>query len=346
MIDPAPQDLGAVLDPQWLTTALARGYPGTVVERVNPGEVISRVSTNARFHIEGQLPDDLYPYLCVKGYFSETGRPFGFLGEIEGSFYRDLAPSTGVRTLRSVYADVNPTTHHGLFITEDVVQQGGVFLDALSDYSTDQLAASLTELAKLHSSTWKRTELRSARWLDSRAAGYMQVRGVPDILANFDTEIGAGVPEGVRDAQRVYDAFGKLIDKTIDVDEWCVMHGDAHVGNLFLDGDGRPCFLDWQLVVRGPWYLDVGYHLCSALPIEVRRANERDLVRHYLSELAARGAPAPSETEAWEGIRLGIMYGFYLWAITAKVDPAITTELNTRLGTAADDHGSLEAALR
>jgi len=96
-------------------------------------------------------------------------------------------------------------------------------------------------------------------------------------------------------------------------------------------------------VQRGPWYLDVGYHIASALPVEVRRKSERDLVRHYLERLSAGGVEPPSEDEAMTVIPRGILHGFFLWGITMKVEPAITTELLTRLGTAAADHDAFAA---
>ena len=43
------------------------------------------------------------------------------------------------------------------------------------------------------------------------------------------------------------------------------------------------------------------------------------------------------------GLRQGIVHGFFLWSITLRVDPAITTVLLTRLGTAAADHDALVA---
>jgi hypothetical protein len=72
--------------------------------------------------------------------------------------------------------------------------------------------------------------------------------------------------------------------------------------------------------------------------VEDRRRVEHDLVRHYLDRVAATGGAPPGEAEAWLGIRRGILHGFFLWGITLKVDPSITTELLTRLGTAAADH--------
>jgi len=39
--------------------------------------------------------------------------------------------------------------------------------------------------------------------------------------------------------------------------------------------------------------------LGAVLDAEERRANERDLLRHYLSELTARGVEAPNWDDAW-----------------------------------------------
>jgi len=82
-------------------------------------------------------------------------------------------------------------------------------------------------------------------------------------------------------------------------------------GTSILDRSGRPSFVDWQLVQRGPWYLDVGYHIASALTIEDRRRSERDLVAHYLDRLAAGGVEVPPWNDAWLGVRRGFIYGFF-----------------------------------
>jgi Phosphotransferase enzyme family len=340
-----PETLELMLSPEWLSEALAPRFPGVVVTAVTPGPVISRVSTNARFHIEcaGGVPEGLSPDLCGKGYFTEVGRAFRHVGEPEAMFYREAAAATGMRTLRSVYADVDPETRHGVVITEDVVARGATFLDALSDYTVDQAADSLSELAKLHATTWEAPAFAAAPWLASRLESYLQLRGVEDVRGNFDGPIGARVPEPVRDAQRLVDALHALAPIVADSSPWSVIHGDAHVGNVYLDAAGQPSFVDWQMVQRGPWYLDVGYHLASALTVEDRRRAEDDLVRHYLDRLAAAGVDAPSWDDAWAGVRRGMVYGFFLWGITLKVDTAITSTLLERLGTATADHAALSS---
>jgi len=190
-----PATLDEVLSLEWLTAALSPRFPGIAVTRVTRGPVVSRLSTNARFTIEcaGGLPEGLVSTLCAKGYFTDKGRPVSFLGAREVNFYRDVAEATGVRTLRSVYADEDPQTRHNVVITEDVIASGGVFLDALSPYTPDQTAESLTQYAKLHGATWGKSRWAKAAWLDWPHAANRGFRGVDDIRVNFDGPIGAGV---------------------------------------------------------------------------------------------------------------------------------------------------------
>lgn len=336
---PVPSTLVHLLSPGWLNSALGVRYPGLRITQVTPGPVISRMSTNARFQIEGEVPTGLPSNLCAKGYFSDTGCwPARHAGVYEVSFYRELAEATGIRTLRSVYAEVDPDSRHGVVITADVVAQGATFLDATSEYTPALAAESLSQLAKLHAATWGDPAVGAADWLAPRLAGHLTHRGLPEISANFESEIGAGVPAEVRDADRLVKAYRSVAAQTLDASPWSVIHGDAHVGNLYRDAEGRPSFVDWQVVQRGPWYLDVGYHLASALTVEDRRRTENDLLRHYLDELRTAGVEAPPWDDVWPGVRLGILHGFYLWGITMMVKPAMIAVLLQRLGTAAADH--------
>ena len=339
-----PATIEALLDPDWLTAALGMRFPGVHVVGVTRGPVVERLSTNARFRIEceGSLPAGLVPTLCAKGYFSELGRPIAHIGEAEAGFYRDLAALSGVHTLRSVYADVHPETRHGVVITEDVIEAGGVFLDALSPYTPDQVAESLVELARLHASTWGDVGRASVPWLAPRLRTYFEQRGEKEIRKNFEGPPGRDVPDDVRVPARLLDAFRTLAAREPG-HGWAVIHGDAHVGNLFLDAGGRPGLVDWQIVQYGHWSTDVGYHIASALDPEPRRAHERDLLTQYLDALAGFGVEPPGFDDAWTDYRRGVAYGLFMWAITLYVQPDIIETLVRRLGIAAHDLDSYGA---
>ena len=307
--------------------------------KISVGPVDERVSTNVPIFVD--LVDGSRRNLWIKGYFSALGRRFRHAGIPEAMFYRELSGWVGIRTLQPVYAEVDPDTLANIVVTEDVAHGGAKFLSALSPYTVDQAAESLEQLAHLHAATWMHT-VGSSGWLAPRLFSYTVARGVADIRTNFESTIGVGVPESVRDADRLYSAYEAVASDAAKATPWAVIHGDPHIGNLFLNATGRPTFLDWQLVQRGPWYLDVGYHLASSLSVEQRRQAEEELVEHYLDHLAGSGIERPAHDVIWKGLRRGFLHGFYLWAITLKVDPAITATLLERMGTAVDDHAAFE----
>jgi hypothetical protein len=352
---PVPEELDQALSPEWLTAALGQRFDGVEILSVTTGPVVDRISTNARFVIEcaGGLPDGLPAGLCVKGYFNNIGRTARQIGAPEAYFYRKIAGQTGVRTLHSVYADIDPATHHGVIITEDVVPQGATFLDGNSPYTLAHAAQSLTELARLHAATWAKPVYADAEWLSPRLGRSLEVWGAEKtteiITANFDGPNGAQTPHEIRDAYRLLDAYRRLIARSateVATRSWCVIHGDAHVGNLFLDSGGNPSLVDWQLVQRGRWYLDVGYHIASTLTVTERRSAERDLLAHYLDALSSHGVDAPPWDTAWREIASGMLHGFFLWGITTKQPPAVIATLLHRLGTAVADHDAMSDSRR
>ncbi|HET9078052.1 MAG TPA: phosphotransferase [Acidimicrobiales bacterium] len=338
-----PETLEELLTPGWLTAALAPKYPGVVVTAVAPGAVMTRVSTNALFAIEceGGLPPGLPAGLCAKGYFSDTGNwAYRRAGEAEAAFYRDMAGSTGVATLRSVYADVDGGTGHGVVITEDLGAAGGVFVDPAVAHTPTEVAETLEMYAVLHGRSWGRPGGRAAPWLVPRIAATTGGRTAEDIQAQFDGPVGTQVPAGARDGAGLLGAYRRLPAISEEATAWCLLHGDAHLGNLYRSASGRFGLLDWQLVQPGMWGIDVGYHVASSLSPGDRRRCEHDLLAHYLDRRSAEGVPVPGWAEVWAGYRAGVVYGTFLWSITQKVRPEITAVLLGRLGTAADDQGA------
>ena len=95
-----------------------------------------------------------------------------------------------------------------------------------------------------------------------------------------------------------------------------LIHGDAHVGNLFFDGP-EVGFLDWQVVQRGQGMRDVGYFLANSLAVETRREHDEALIRVYLAALAEAGVPPVPFSVAWEQYRLHALYAWIAAVVTA-----------------------------
>jgi len=125
----------------------------------------------------------------------------------------------------------------------------------------------------------------------------------------------------------------------------CVVHGDAHSGNAYVEPDGHVGFVDWQTVAVGPWVHDVNYFLVSALDVPDRRAHERDLLGYYLKTLATFGVSAPGLDEAWSDYRRATVHGFLGWLCNLdRWQPAeVNTATYARFGMAMIDHETYAA---
>ena len=328
--DPLPLDPAVVLDPGWLAEALdvvGDGDRIVAVEQVGSSRTIAE---KVRFvvTVEGAGGTRHHP-LCAKAHFNDGIN--SLLGEAH--FYRDLRPHLAVRAPRAYYTGIDETANRGLIVMDDVVALGGRFLDAHEPYSVATCRDALAQLAVLHASTWG-DERWDVEWLAPRIeqmASFFPTDMLQDLL---DDGRGPDLPAYLRDAPTLQAAMRR----TAEVAPTCVLHGDTHSGNAYLDAQGKVCWLDWQITQRGHWSIDVSYHLGTVLDIETRRANEADLLRHYLEELGSHGVDAPSFEEAWDSYTVGFTWGYFLWVITRISSRAVVLLHIPRLGAALADH--------
>jgi aminoglycoside phosphotransferase (APT) family kinase protein len=86
-----------------------------------------------------------------------------------------------------------------------------------------------------------------------------------------------------------------------------VIHGDTHIGNLFVDG-GRVGFLDWGIINVNTPMREVSYFLTMAMNPDERRGSERDLLRQYLDVRRALGGTEIGWDDAWLAHRVHAAY--------------------------------------
>ena len=278
--------------------------------------------------------------LCAKGFFNPAKRRGG--GEAtEAIFYSAIGPTLDVRMPPCVYAGVDETTGHGLVLMQDLVAAGATFLDGRSSYSCEQAAASLDQLAELHATTWGVLADDVPPALIARLPKLAALVDPARLQTLLDDGRAADLPERVRDAARVLDAIAALAS-TAEAGPACIVHGDLHTGNLYELADGSPGLIDWQVVQRGNWALDVAYHLAAVLDPDEAARSERSLLDHYRGGLAARGVEPPSPDDAWRAYRAHVAYGFFMWGITRQAERSVIEHLTTRLGEAVARHTSFD----
>ena len=338
-----PEELTA----EWLSSALGRTVSDLTVDRIVWG-------TATKVLVDATYADDPGPQgpprtLCIKGGFQESVRAYGMAAAyaIEAKFYERLAPAIELRLPSCWYAGIDEPAEQGIIVLDDLSAEGGTFGDPTAPWSADQVAAGLEQLAVLHGPTWDKSTDPHVSWLEVGAAA---VRGVAPALlsaehwdSHFSLEGIPSLPSSLQDRDRVTHGMRRLWELD-DAAVHCATHGDAHVGNTFIDTAGRPGFLDWQTPCMAPAFYDAAYFITGALAPEIRRASEGDLIRHYLTALSAAGGPELGYDEAWIDYRRHAFHGFF-WAVTPPVMQPVerVAAMGARHTTAIEDLDSYEA---
>lgn len=328
--DPVPDEVSVLLDPEWLTRALdlVGGDDRVIgVERTDGSRTVAE-KVHFTVTIDGPAGARSHP-LVAKGHF---GDGFNSLAT-EAHAYRDLLPHLGGRTPLAHHAGVDDDGGRGLIVMDDVVALGGRILEARSPYPVETCRQSLSQLAVLHAGTWGDSRW-DVPWLAPRVAGMATMFPAERLQSLLDDGRGPDLPPALRDAEALQAAMALTAELPIT----CVLHGDTHSGNAYLDADGRACWFDWQITQRGCWAVDVAYHLGTVLDVDVRRAHERELLGIYLDELRRHGVDAPAFDDAWDLYTLGFTWGYFLWTITTISSREVVLLHVPRLGAALDDH--------
>jgi aminoglycoside phosphotransferase (APT) family kinase protein len=335
---PVPRTLEAALDPRWLESVLASVSGGATIEAVRQVELIKTVATKVRFEVDfaGEAGTQGF---CMKGLLDvdELTARGGATCVLEADFYSHVAPTVAVRVPDCVAAVVDREAQQAVIVMRDLIAEGAHFCSALEEFTPDQAVQSLGQLAALHAGS---ASFDDADWIRPRVEDLAAMTYVtPEMLQELmNGPRGDGLPADVLDAGRLIAAM-KALAASNGTRPQFMIHGDAHAGNNFRTPDGQG-LIDWQLLQRGGWALDVAYHLNAVLPVAVAAAEERRLMGEYLAMMRGHGFEMPGEEEAWREYREAVIYGYYLWAITRRVDPPIINAFFNRLANATMRLGS------
>lgn len=335
----------------WVSAALRTRYPGVIVTEIDPLETIHgtatkmliRLSYDASTRLDA-LPDRLW----VKGGFAAHREYVGALGIYAGEvrFFNAIAPLYDLTRPASYFGVAQSAPVQGIVALEDLRVRHVAFARSTNPLSVDLVRSGLDSLAALHGQSWaddrprrlgvelvmsSATEPIWTDWFEALPKYFSAARG-------FSAPVVLHKPERLRAAFEAYRAKAQR-------EAMCVIHGDAHIGNAYVERDGRVGFVDWQTVALGHWAHDVNYFLVSALDVPDRRAYERDLLGYYLNALARFGVPACPIDEAWEQYRRATVYGFLCWLCNSDTwqPPEVNTATYARFGTAMLDHDTYTA---
>ncbi len=295
------------IDAEWLQSVIRDVHPEVVVAGVEIVERHHLTNAHARLRVEYATAAGAPPELFVKLPPNDARREAILatrMGPREVDFYRALAPRLDLR-VPTLHGGAHDSDGRFALVLEDLTTSGAQVSDGTWGMPPDAVAGALVELAAMH-----------ARYFDSARrtaeAAWVPVLGPGGDYGKVMLRFGI---DNHRD--RLTDAFERVADAYIGHTAalqalWqegppTVIHGDPHLGNLFLDGE-RMGFLDWGIVNAGNPMRDVSYLITMGMDVEDRRARERDLIATYREALAALGGPDLDADEAWRAHRLQSAY--------------------------------------
>lgn len=356
-----PTAVGEV-DEALLTRMISDARPGVEVTRAELVDQVPGASTKLWFRLAyndvGQA-QGLAASVVLKGGFEAHSRSMAFMHESEARFYAEVAPITPMTTPACYFAGVDRHAGQSIVVLEDLGRKAVTFCRAHQPLSYPQLARFLDAQARYHAHWWDSPQLADGGEFDwilpqlrNLAEGGYRSRVLqpelwaPETWSRFlALPRCAAIPRALHDAARLRQALMNLGERQA-VMPVTLSHGDTHLGNLYIDREGQPGFLDAQ-IRRSTWTQDVAYHMVAALDIEDRRRWERALLAHYLGRLEAYGVRAPAFDEAWLAYRCEIAYGLFVWMLNdnAFQTETVNTYVAARFGAAATDHDSLALLL-
>lgn len=356
MSQPAHFPLPVAFDeitPEWLTAALRIRQPGATARGVEIVDMVRGTTTKIRLRLD--LDDTAraagIPELVIlKGGFEPHSREVGmnqmFRREVRA--YRDVFPEIPLPVPACYFVDYDADRKQGIVIMEDLVERGVTFCNALRPQTHEQVARRLTALARFHARSWNTPELApGGKWsdivdfFDTMRSFFEHYAGSDNWQRFVDSPRGAASSVRFHDPAWLLDSWDRVTRFAHSLPH-CILHGDIHLGNLYIEADGTPGFFD-SIVSRGPGMLEVSYHVSASLDTADRKRWEGSLVQHYLDELRAHGVDAPSFDEAMHQYAVFLLYGYFIWMTTEanrQTEPVNTANVS-RVSTAMLDHDFL-----
>jgi aminoglycoside/choline kinase family phosphotransferase len=251
--------------------------------------------------------------------------------ELETRFYQDIAPLLPDMGIPACYlAALSDDAKQFTLVLEDLSNDLRA-ADVLSPSTVDECSRALAELAKFQAPLWNSSAVSAHSWIADPTRTLAVFDTMPAGLQPFLTRFGDQLdPTHVRLFERAIPRAGEWVRS------WkaptVVQHGDFRSDNIMFSTNPahqRVAVIDFQTVRLGPPGVDPAYYLGSALPTDVRRRAEHDLITRYHQQLLSRGVRGFDFEACWHAYREGAMYGVLLFV--GMAGQVASTERGDRL---------------
>jgi hypothetical protein len=341
---------------RWVSDAFAADYSGVKVTALTIDKGSHGTASRLRLLLEyndagraAGLPPSMYLKISLNPLHLEIASN---LFESEARFYRDIAPTIPDLLLPRCYLTRVDSEGRSAIFLEDMETRGVRFGDIRQPISAEVVRNLLEWLALLHARYWGDPMLDAMKRLPTdKVSGFSGFVLRPE---NWEQSMASAraenAPPELRDRERVEAAYLAML-RANSAQTQCVTHGDLHMGNMFFMPDGTAGYIDWQGFKSGCWAYDTAYFIVGNIPIEARRAQEKELLSFYLDKLAhylcnfrPDSVAVPTWDEAWLAYRQNIVRGYCWIGCPVSTQPEDICRLNSdRFLAAAIDHDMLGA---
>lgn len=336
----------------WLTAALRQRSPGAKVLGCEIVDIIHGTCSKIRLRLtldETARQAGIAEHVILKGGFEPHSRDLCYMHEREVRSYRDVLPEIPLPVPDCYFADYDPQCCQGIIIMEDLTTRDITFCHALQPQSFEQVARRLSVLARFHAATWGSAELEpGGKWsdlvdfLDTVDRFFNQQTATENWQRFLQSPRGVAVSARFQDREWMIEAWQRM-KEFAKQQTYCLLHGDIHLGNLYVERDGTPGFFD-PLASRGPGMLEVCYHISASVDSADRPRWEGALVQHYLEALRRHGAEPPTFHDAMQQYGMFLLYGHFIWMTTESEyqTELVNTANAARVSAAMLDHRTFD----
>lgn len=255
--------------------------------------------------------------------FAKTNPPdfstrfFGAMFQLslnELGFYQQLQSHLDIITPKS-YGQFGNRYRYCILL-EDL--GGSAHFTTLKDRCELAMAESVMDtLASLHASLWQDQRFASQwRWVNRQEyrrnhlfLDLLRQQSSVQAIKRYRELLPEQIPALAKQLNRAYPR----LEREWAMGERTLVHGDAHIGNMFFLPDGSSGLLDWQVLGYEQGMRDVTYFMINSLPTELRQKSQYDLIQRYVQALGEKGVPFSLDTARQQYL----LHAPYVWISTA-----------------------------
>jgi len=265
-------------------------------------------------------------------------------------FYRDIAPRS----------DINmPVVHAAM--TADNLSNSCIVMEDLghlrqpdrhAGVTWDEAVSGIRALARYHAGWHGSEELPALMDPFISIGAPIQRAGLPSISENGWPGAKRHAPEVLPpDVVTLGDMWVDRLDAMLD--HMCtnptLCHQDWRADNMFIGTEGEVVLIDPQIAGVANGAYDIGYFISQSTERDVLAGRHRELIQHYVDEMADRGHSLDREQVFFDtrvAVALCLMYGFSSYAQYEELDEQgreMTLKLLRRGAQSIEDFDSLGA---